>query len=70
MFMYITDPIDGELRAKISKKPVANSRASGHVPRRVGHMLNETDVLLRRFFEPFNQQLTELIGDERFLWRR
>ena len=35
---------------------------------RYGDMLNSTKKMLREFYRPFNEQLYELLGDERFLW--
>ena len=33
-------------------------------------LLSKTRQMLERFFEPFNKLLSELLGDEQFLWQR
>ena len=31
-------------------------------------MRNDTKVILKNFFKPYNQMLAELLGDKKFLW--
>ena len=38
-------------------------------PVSIAPMLPQTKALLERFFAPYNQQLAELLGDEKFLWK-
>ncbi|XP_011662499.2 carbohydrate sulfotransferase 15-like isoform X2 [Strongylocentrotus purpuratus] len=35
---------------------------------KVGDMFNETRTILQEFYSGWNQELSELLGDERFLW--
>lgn len=36
--------------------------------RKVGDMFNETRTILQDFYSGWNRELSELLGDERFLW--
>ncbi|OWF50979.1 carbohydrate sulfotransferase 15-like [Mizuhopecten yessoensis] len=46
--------------------PIANKRK--HKDKRVGQMLDKTKQILQEFYEPYNQELATLLGDDRFLW--
>lgn len=35
---------------------------------RVGDMLPETHQLLLNFYQPYNEELAELLGDQSYLW--
>lgn len=41
----------------------------GDLYEKLGPMLPETISVLNEFYEPFNQQLAQLLDDEQFLWR-
>ena len=53
------------MRQKIENKPKANTMKKTS---NIGHMKPETEVMLRQFFQPFNNELAELIGDDRYKW--
>lgn len=50
----------------IAKLKVANKRKKAD--RTVGAMLNETRRLLNDFYEPYNQELADILDDDKFLW--
>ena len=37
---------------------------------RAGKMLTETKDILTHLFAPFNQDLADILGDEKFLWKQ
>ncbi len=49
----------------VSSADILNSRTAG---RRVPEMEEETRKLLTEFYQPYNQDLAELLHDRRFLW--
>ncbi|XP_033756313.1 carbohydrate sulfotransferase 15-like [Pecten maximus] len=46
--------------------PIANERKNKD--KQVGQMMEKTKELLREFYEPYNRELADLLGDDRFLW--
>lgn len=47
----------------ISKMPFANRNKV-----RVNEMLNETRKRIKNFYQRYNEELAELLNDQRFLW--
>lgn len=61
--MQFTGPVDSTtMIAMVFQKPV-NTRTVN-----VGEMLQETMNILTDFYEPFNEQLAELLGDRHYLY--
>nr|XP_022345100.1 carbohydrate sulfotransferase 15-like isoform X1 [Crassostrea virginica]XP_022345101.1 carbohydrate sulfotransferase 15-like isoform X1 [Crassostrea virginica] len=58
--------LDSDQMRSIVKLKVANKRKKGD--RSVGLMLNETRQLLNEFYEPYNQELADIMDDDQFLW--
>lgn len=74
LFIYVnfscnriwTGSLDSDQMRSIVKLKVANKRKKGD--RSVGLMLNETRQLLNEFYEPYNQELADIMDDDQFLW--
>ena len=63
MFFFITGLVDDStMTTMIFQKPVNTRKVN------VGEMLPETVNILTDFYEPFNEQLAELLGDRHFLY--
>lgn len=46
---------------------IADHKVSNKI-QSIGSMLPETKILLREFYAPFNEKLSTLLGDKKFLW--
>ena len=63
VFFFITGLVDDStMTTMIFQKPVNTRKVN------VGEMLPETVNILTDFYEPFNEQLAELLGDRHFLY--
>lgn len=50
-----------------SWEQIASHKVSNKI-KSIGSMLPETKTLLRDFYAPFNEKLSILLGDNKFLW--
>ena len=62
--LFITDDPSPEEMKKILTLPKANVRSKSNV--KVGEMKEETRQILYEFYRPFNEELAQMAGDEKF----
>ena len=68
--MKFTDPINEEELPAITPnhRRLMSSKKASRKAKKFGQILPQSRTLMKKFFEPFNQQLAELLQDDRFLW--
>lgn len=60
-------PLTSEEEKKQRKRDIPNTRSKDD--KRIGDMLKKTRILLSEFYDPFNKHLSQLLNDEKYLWR-
>eukprot|EP00079_Xenopus_tropicalis_P037343 XP_017951114.1 PREDICTED: carbohydrate sulfotransferase 15 [Xenopus tropicalis] len=60
------EPLREEQEATITQSPASNSRRPEDCS--LGPMYPQTKQLLRNFYRPYNQRLSQLLRDDAFLW--
>ena len=55
----------GEAKIKELKKKGHLNKAK----RKPQKMLAETQILLKKFYRPYNEKLADLLGDKKYLWQ-
>ena len=60
------DYLSDEVSMHIRKHDAVNTRKDS--TNHIGPMLPETRQLLLDFYAPFNQELAELLNDDKYLW--
>ena len=65
MYYFILGPLTKNEESMIINTPLGNVNQQ---KKATGKMLKSTQDMLREFYYPFNKQLYEILGDERFLW--
>ena len=63
LLLFSDDPSADEMK-KILTLPKANVRSKSNV--KVGEMMEETRQILHEFYKPFNEELAQMAGDEKF----
>ncbi|GFO31597.1 sulfotransferase [Plakobranchus ocellatus] len=58
--------LTGEEEAKVESQYKKHETV---LKKKAGPMFPETRALLEEFFAPFNEDLAQLLGDDRFLWK-
>ena len=61
----LSDAVDAKTQERIMSHRRSNVIKSS-LAKKIGPMLPETEAMLRKFFAPFNEQLADVIGDDRF----
>lgn len=63
---FAVGPLSKQVEAALTKRPMSNTRRVED--RKLGPMFPATKDLLRRFHQPFNQELANLLNNKGFLW--
>ena len=68
---FFADPIYEEELPPIkpSIHRLMSSKKASRKANKFGKILPESRTLMEKFFAPFNQQLAELLEDDRFAWK-